>query len=60
LDCAELKDRKILSRRSVAWEKRVKANGGLHPDAVDVTHRVLQRMRNTALPALRGGGMSAS
>jgi len=60
LDCAELNDQKILKRRSVAWEKRVKANGGLHPDAVAVSHRVLKRMRNTALPALRGGGMSAS
>ena len=44
---------------AAAWESRVNANGGLHPDAVTVTHRVLRRMRNTALPALLGGGMSA-
>ncbi len=58
LDCLELDDPKLLARRLKDWESRVKANGGVHPDAVPVTHRVLKRMRNTALPALRGGGMS--
>jgi dihydroxy-acid dehydratase len=59
LSCRELGDPEILTRRRAAWESRVNANGGLHPDAVTVTHRVLRRMRNTALPALLGGGMSA-
>jgi dihydroxy-acid dehydratase len=60
LDCHQLDDPEIFAHRTVAWESRVSANGGLHPDAASVTHRVLKRMRATALPALRGGGMSAS
>jgi dihydroxy-acid dehydratase len=60
LDCPQLDDPEIFSRRVGAWDARVGANGGLHPDAVPVTHRVLKRMRNTGLPALLGGGMSAS
>jgi dihydroxy-acid dehydratase len=60
LDCHQLDDPEIFAHRTVAWESRVSANGGLHPDAASVTHRVLKRMRATGLPALRGGGMSAS
>ena len=60
LDCRELEDAEVLARRASAWAKRVSENGGLHPDAVTVTHRVLRRMRATGLPALRGGGMAAS
>jgi dihydroxy-acid dehydratase len=60
LECRELDDAEILASRTAAWESRVKTNGGLHPDAVTVEHRVLKRMRNTALPALLGGGMSVS
>jgi dihydroxy-acid dehydratase len=59
LDCAQLNDPKIVAGRKAAWETRVRDNNGLHPDAVTVTHRVLKRMRDTALPALKGGGMSA-
>jgi dihydroxy-acid dehydratase len=58
LDCAQLEDPQILVQRAAAWESRVSANGGMHPDATLVTHRVLKRMRNTGLPALQGGGMS--
>jgi len=60
LDCRELDDPATYVRRAESWESRVRANDGLHPDAVTVTHRVLKRMRNTALPALLGGGMSTS
>jgi len=60
LDCPQLDDPGIFAHRTAAWESRVSANGGLHPDAAPVTHRVLKRMRNTGLPALLGGGMSAS
>jgi dihydroxy-acid dehydratase len=60
LDCLQLDDAKTAEHRAAAWESRVRSNGGLHPDAVKVTHRVLMRMRNTGLPALLGGGMSAS
>jgi len=58
LDCRELDDPAVLAARTAAWQAAVEANGGLHPDAVPVSHRVLRRMRATALPALRGGGMS--
>jgi len=60
LDCQELGDPDVLARRTAAWEARVDANAGLHPDAASVTHRVLKRMRATGLPALLGGGMSAT
>jgi dihydroxy-acid dehydratase len=40
------------------WNDAVAANGGIHPDAPVVTTRVLGRMRATASPALRGGGMT--
>ncbi len=60
LNCAELDDHDIMVQRKNAWESQVQAHGGIHPDAVAVTHRVLKRMRNTGLPALLGGGMSAS
>jgi dihydroxy-acid dehydratase len=51
-------DAAVLAQRHAAWNDEVAANGGLHPDATTVTHRVLQRMRATALPALGGGGMN--
>ncbi len=59
LDCAELGDAGILARRTAAWREAAEANGGLPPEAVTVTERVLARMRATARPALLGGGMSA-
>ena len=60
LDCLQLDDAETLERRSASWRAAADANGGIHPDAVPVTHRVLSRMRATALPALRGGGMTPS
>jgi dihydroxy-acid dehydratase len=57
IDCAELTEAET-ERRSAAWQKEVEANGGVHPDVVPVTDRVLARMRATALPALLGGGMA--
>jgi dihydroxy-acid dehydratase len=57
LDCLELNDDATLTQRQGAWDTKVKSNGGLHPDAALVTHRVLKRMRATGQPALRGGGM---
>ena len=59
IDCAQLDDADLLARRTAAWQAAVDANGGVHPDATPVTHRVLKRMRAAALPALLGGGMSA-
>jgi dihydroxy-acid dehydratase len=59
IDCVQLDDPEVRGRRTAAWSAAVEANGGLHPDATPVTHRVLRRMRATAQPALLGGGMSA-
>ncbi len=60
VDCRQLDDTGILERRSAAWRAAADAHGGVHPDAVAVTHRVLSRMRATARPALLGGGMASS
>jgi dihydroxy-acid dehydratase len=60
LDCVELDDGGTFERRSAAWTATAEASGGVHPDAVPVRNRVLRRMRATAVPALRGGGMTSS
>jgi dihydroxy-acid dehydratase len=60
VDCRQLDDTETLERRSAAWTAAAGSNGGVHPDAVPVTHRVLSRMRATARPALLGGGMASS
>ena len=57
IDCVELEDSETLEQRSASWNAAAVAHGGVHPDAQPVTHRVLKRMRATALPALLGGGM---
>jgi len=59
IDCVELEDTETFERRSAAWNAAVESRGGIHPDVAPVTHRVLKRMRATALPALLGGGMAA-
>jgi dihydroxy-acid dehydratase len=59
IDCLQLDDTETFERRTAAWNAAVRSNGGVHPDAVPVTHRVLKRMRATALPALLGGGMAS-
>ncbi len=58
LDCTELGEPDLFERRAAAWRAAVEGHGGVHPDAVPVTDRVLARMRATALPALLGGGMA--
>jgi dihydroxy-acid dehydratase len=58
IECVELNDATVLSTRHAAWDAAVRENGGVHPDATPVTHRMLRRMRATALPALLGGGMA--
>ena len=60
IDCSQLNDEAIFAKRAATWRATAEANGGVHPDAHPVTHRVLRRMRATALPALRGGGMTDS
>jgi dihydroxy-acid dehydratase len=59
IDCRELEDPGMLERRSASWQAAAEAHGGVHPDVTPVTHRVLRRMRATALPALLGGGMAS-
>ncbi|HEX4905844.1 MAG TPA: dihydroxy-acid dehydratase [Acidimicrobiales bacterium] len=58
LSCVELDDADVVAARATAWQAACDANGGTHPAAVAVTTRVLKRMRATAQPALRGGGMN--
>ncbi len=58
LDCTELADPGAAEQRATAWQAAAEGNGGVHPDVVPVTDRVLGRMRATALPALLGGGMA--
>jgi dihydroxy-acid dehydratase len=58
IDCAQLDEPGSLEARAASWREEVERNGGVHPDAVLVTDRVLARMRATALPALLGGGMA--
>jgi dihydroxy-acid dehydratase len=58
LDCLELDDAGTRQARREAWQRAVDANDGTHPNAVEVTSRVLRRMRATACPALQGAGMT--
>jgi len=44
------------SRSALRNGRCAEANGGVHPDARSISHRVLRRMRATALPALRAVG----
>ncbi len=58
IECAQLNEPAVFERRVATWQEQVDTHGGVHPDAVPVTDRVLARMRATALPALLGGGMA--
>ncbi len=58
INCSELMNPDIYSRRFANWQAAVEANGGVHPDAVRVKNRLLRRMRATAATALQGAGMA--
>jgi dihydroxy-acid dehydratase len=58
LDCIPLYDPDTLTTRTNVWRAAVEANGGIHPYTPPAHARALCRMRATAKPALRGGGMS--
>jgi dihydroxy-acid dehydratase len=58
LECRELADPAVYTRRSEAWKAAGQANGGVHPDVKPVTNRLLKRMRFGARPALEGGGIA--
>jgi dihydroxy-acid dehydratase len=57
MDCTALEDASEAERRGQAWREAADANGGVHPSVTPVSSRVLARMRASARPALRGGGM---
>jgi dihydroxy-acid dehydratase len=57
MDCVELADAQEAARRAQAWRDAAEAAGGVHPSVTPVSSRVLARMRASARPALRGGGM---
>jgi dihydroxy-acid dehydratase len=59
MDCLELDDPQVYTRRAEEWQAAATANGGIHPAVTPVTSRVLKRMRATAQPALLGGGMAS-
>jgi dihydroxy-acid dehydratase len=58
MNCVELDDPSTLERRRSAWQAAADANGGVHPSARPVASRMLLRMRSSARPAQRGGGMA--
>jgi len=57
LNCSALDDAATLAARKAAWEKIVADNGGIHPNCGVADTRLLNRMRLSAVPATRGGGM---
>jgi dihydroxy-acid dehydratase len=57
LDCTELGDAGTVTTRRKTWEATVAKHHGVHPDVKPITNRLLRRMRATARPAIRGGGM---
>ena len=60
IDCRQLDDPDVATARAAAWAAATDANGGVHPAVTPVTNRLLRRMRAGALPALKGGGLSAT
>ena len=58
IDCVELDDPDEAARRAQTWQAEAGANGGVHPQVIPVSSRVLKRMRASARPALRGAGMA--
>src|ERR1700722_5366178 len=58
MECKELRDKKVLLQRLKKWQKESKENSGVHPLVQPVSNRLLKRMRETAKPALQGGGMN--
>src|ERR1700722_13727318 len=60
LDCLQLSDPETYEIRRAAWQASAQVNGGVPPHARSQSHRVLKRMRATALPALQGGGMTSA
>jgi dihydroxy-acid dehydratase len=51
IDCRQLHDPTVFERRIATWQAQADRNGGVHPDAVPVTDRVLA---DTSLPRWYG------
>jgi dihydroxy-acid dehydratase len=58
LNCTELADPVTYAARKKAWHRVALQNNGQHPLVKPVTNRLLERMRISALPALKGAGMA--
>jgi dihydroxy-acid dehydratase len=58
LDCQELDDPAVYSKRAKAWQEAATRNGGVHPKVHRIANRLLKRMRASARPALQGGGIA--
>jgi len=58
LDCRELEDTAVHTKRSQAWKDAAERNRGVHPDVKPVKDRLLKRMRFAARPALQGAGIA--
>ncbi len=56
IDCVELNDKKTAAQRKAAWQNATIKNGGTHPLVKPVNNRLLNRMRQTARPAIEGAG----
>ena len=57
LNCTALSDQATYNARLATWKAEVDANGGTHPNCGDADTRLLHRMRHSAVPATRGGGI---
>jgi dihydroxy-acid dehydratase len=57
LNCTQLQDPAIYSKRKAAWDKVVADNGGIHPSCGEADTRLLHRARTSAVPATRGAGL---
>ena len=57
VNCVELDDDTIFASRKEIWDRRVEDNGGIHPSSGQADTRLLNRMRESAVPATYGAGM---
>ncbi len=57
INCRELSDDELATKRLSEWKELTKENAGIHPAVKKVTNRLLKRMRATALSAIEGAGM---
>ena len=57
LNAPILDDPKVVAERRAKWEAEVAANNGVHPNCGLADTRLLNRMRTSAVPAIRGGGI---